>query len=105
VTMLSDQQIDSLIAVLNSGRSESEKRAYAQSFFEDSDPVANLGTGVEIDPDARMITDRDRTLIEAYAPDADLTELSEDQIDSLVAVLNSGRSEGDKRDYAQSIFQ
>ncbi|MCC1495182.1 hypothetical protein, partial [Cognatishimia sp. F0-27] len=58
--------------------------------------------GVALAQDADMITDAERTQIEAYAPNADVTMLSDQQIDSLIAVLNSGRSESEKRAYAQS---
>ena len=53
---------------------------------------------------AQDATEAEMVKIQSYAPGADVSELSAAEVDQLIAVINSGSSEGDKRNYVQNFF-
>ena len=50
-----------------------------------------------------MIPDSQRDLIQSYAPEADVSTLSDQEVASILSVIHSGDSEGEKRSYVRSV--
>lgn len=91
--MLSDAQVQSVLAVINSTDSTSELYTTVPGTLDDmtEEAMVNMGTQGEL------------SAIESYAPGVSTEMLTQDQVDASMLVINGGDSESAKRTQVRAI--